>query len=128
MFIVKLKKGAFVVSVSYAIPHKEFEMCDYCEYEMNFGLANVFIQQKTTDPHDYVEPVEIEEEEDEDGGTSRVTKTINKPAYWNGVKPSTAMTAEECTLTRGAERNTAYPFAQQSRRCAKRRHHTRSTT
>jgi hypothetical protein len=63
---VKLKKGAFVVSVSYAIPHKEFEMCDYCEYEMNFGLANVFIQQKTTDPHDYVEPVEIEEEEDDD--------------------------------------------------------------
>lgn len=62
---MKMKKGAFVVSVSYAINHKEFEMCEYCELELNFGMANVFIQQKTTDPHEYVEPIEVEEEEED---------------------------------------------------------------
>jgi len=65
---MKMKKGAFVVSVSYAINHKEFEMCEYCEQELNFGMANVFIQQKTTDPHEYVEPIEIEEEEEDVDG------------------------------------------------------------
>jgi hypothetical protein len=52
-----MKKGAFVISVSYAIPSKEFDTLEYNEHEMNFGLANVFIQQKTTDSHDYVDPV-----------------------------------------------------------------------
>lgn len=68
---VKMKKGAFVVSVSFAIPHKEFVMCEYSEHDMSYGKANVFIQQKATDPHEYVEPVAEDEDrgegEDEDG-------------------------------------------------------------
>ena len=69
-YSVELKKGAFVVSVSYAIPSKEFELYEYTEQDMNWGKANLFIQQKITDSHEYVEPVEeedsdeVEEEED----------------------------------------------------------------
>lgn len=60
-----MKKGSFVISVSNSIPSKEFVMCEYTEYDMNWGMANVFIQQKTTESHEYVEPVEEKEEEEE---------------------------------------------------------------
>jgi len=61
-----MKKGSFVISVSYAIPSKEFVTCEYTEHDMNWGKANVFIQQKPTEPHVYVEPVVEEEEEEEE--------------------------------------------------------------
>ena len=57
-------------------------------------------------PHTVVVPYE-------EGGDEGGTNYVNKPAYWNGVRPSAAMTAEECTLIRGANRTGAYPFAQQ---------------
>ena len=75
IILVGMKKGAFVISVSYAIPNQEFEMCEYTEHDMNWGLANVFIQQKTTDPHEYVEPV-VDEEEEEEEEEKEVTEEV----------------------------------------------------
>ena len=57
-------------------------------------------------PHTVVVPYE-------EGGPDGGTNYTNKPAYWNGVRPSENMTAEECTLIRGSNRNDTYPFAQQ---------------
>jgi hypothetical protein len=57
-------------------------------------------------PHTVVVPYE-------EGGPDGGTNYTNKPAYWNGVRPSSSMTAEDCTLIRGSNRNNPYPFAQQ---------------
>lgn len=60
-----LRKGAFVISVSFAIPGKDFHLFEYSEQSMNWGPANVFIQQKITDSYEYIEEVVEEDEEEE---------------------------------------------------------------
>jgi len=66
-------------------------------------------------PHDVAMPHTARVTYQEQGGREEgnTTKVTQKPAYWNGVRPSASMTAEDCTLIRGLNRNTGQPFAQQ---------------
>ena len=48
----KLKKGAFFVTLTKRLPSKHFALCESELYQMSWGGATVFIQQKTTDRDD----------------------------------------------------------------------------
>lgn len=63
-------------------------------------------------PHDVAMPHTVPVTYEE-GGPDGGTVTVMKPAYWNGVRPSGTMKAEDCTLIRGANRNSEFPFAQE---------------
>ncbi|NCP67542.1 hypothetical protein GW756_04690 [bacterium] len=79
---------------------------DLVEEALLEAVNEANVPQDVAMPHTVVVPYE---ESGPEGGTNYT----NKPAYWNGVRPSGNMTAEECTLIRGSQRNDTFPFAQQ---------------
>lgn len=48
----RLKKGAFFVTLTKKLPCPHFDVCESELYQMSWGGATVFIQQKMTDPID----------------------------------------------------------------------------
>ena len=52
---VTLKKGAVFITFTKRLPSHHFEVLEHQMYQMSWGGATVYIQQKMTDPEVYVE-------------------------------------------------------------------------
>jgi len=65
---VGMKKGSIVITLTKRLPSKSFKVLEQQLYQMSWGGATVYIQQKLTDPEDPEDEAEGEggEEEDED--------------------------------------------------------------
>jgi len=64
-----LKKGAFFITLTKRLPSSHFEVLENELYQMSWGGATVYIQQKTTDPVSWEDPVVDEG----DGSTTRAS-------------------------------------------------------
>ena len=63
---VTLKKGAIFITFTRRLPSQHFEVLEHQMYQMSWGGATVYIQQKTTDPEPFLE----EQDERDDCSTA----------------------------------------------------------